>query len=130
MCFDLCNLTPKGTNLRCSRPLCSSQSTGGTPSCRRVMPTQQSPEETVYNTPKGIITRSLRTQQRAYTSLSNTYLSNPVLTDQAYRVDLSRSCINVNVPPMSATRSVRFCNDWLPYSAVYRRDSTCSLERR
>jgi hypothetical protein len=34
-CFDLCNLTPKGSNLRCSRPLCSSQSTGGTPPSQR-----------------------------------------------------------------------------------------------
>ena len=51
--------------------------------------------------------RSLRTQQRAYASLSATYFSNPVLTNQAYRVDLSRSCINVNVPPMSATQTVR-----------------------
>src|SRR6187397_1671521 len=34
--FDLCNLKPEGSNLRCSRPLCSSQSTGGIPTPPRL----------------------------------------------------------------------------------------------
>jgi hypothetical protein len=75
ICVGLCNLKPEGSNLRCSRPLCSSQSTGGTPSPKQVMLRQKGPEEKSIP-PEGETFRSLRTQQRAHMTLSEPQRSN------------------------------------------------------
>src|SRR6476646_9617004 len=61
--------TPKGSYRRCSRPLCSSQSTGGTPSTphQPVKPKKAQRNSHQPPSPKtdAISARPLRTQQRA-----------------------------------------------------------------
>jgi hypothetical protein len=93
----LCN-RPKPA-ARCSRPLCSSQSTGGTPTSN---PTQGKPEEAQRygHEPRKIRIRSLRTQQRA--GATSATLPIPTASGVLEKNNILHTMSNV--PPMSSQR--------------------------
>jgi len=93
---------PKGINLRCSRPLCSSQNTGGTPTtgdlCRQAEALEV-PVPTPRANREPMRPESLRTQQRAHPNHPEANRSTS--PKEPYWVRTDRIGINVNVPPMS-----------------------------
>jgi hypothetical protein len=130
-CVDLCNLTPKGSNLRCSRPLCSSQSTGGTPPGQRPrrvrLLTEKGPEEksTTHRSepcsgPSGPNSVPMRVMP------AQTFPT----PEGAYWVHTITLRINVNVPPMSAIEEHSSSYDLAVLLRCIQTALLCSLERR
>jgi hypothetical protein len=104
----------RSSNLRCSRPLCSSQLTVGTVDFRALRQPAGPREET----PKGAVW-SLRTQQRACARPLSPRGSE--LPRQLYFAGLDHSSANVNVPPLSFHRST--CATVVALRRLCRRDA-------
>ena len=138
-CVDLCNLTPKGSNLRCSRPLCSSQSTGGTPYDQRLrrvrlltrrvrLLTEKGPEEKFTHRQVGSCSGPSGPNSVHMRFMPAQTFPTP---EGAYLVHTITLRINVNVPPMSAIEEHSSSYDLAPVDLpVYRGEVLCSLERR
>jgi hypothetical protein len=111
---------------RCSRPLCSSQGTGGPDRLhRRVRPSHRSVRAAVRRASGPRELRSLRTQQRAY-GRGISRPSVPTSEEAVLGVAVDVTAELVSVPPMS-TRPA--CTSGTG-SGRSRRTARCSLERR
>jgi hypothetical protein len=134
----LCDPTFR-SNLRCSRPLCSSQNTGGIPhhhQQHRQWHQDPSDPDTLTSAPgpkvrnriMTIRARSLRTQQRAQTSTPITPRSYQhkagVLKRKQFLWPQCQCSTHERRPPRTGWY------DLASNSAVYRPTCTCSLERR
>ena len=128
-CVDLCNLTPKGSNLRCSRPLCSSQSTGGTPYDQRPLEvrllTEKGPEEKSNQ-----VALVVPVPQDPTACIYIPSTTKPVQPQAAYWIQSFCFCINVNVPPMSAIEEHSSSYDLAVVFRCIQTALLCSLERR
>ncbi len=116
------------SSLRCSRPLCSSQSTGGTPHHHTTVRQQKALESQTRTPPRkarpGV--RSLRTQQRAGTPPTTPHPPTTPPKGRGVLVGTSRADAMSNVPPMSPSHTHSAWN-WVLEPPKRLR---CSLERR